>query len=330
MKETLLQTHKSDDAIVDVTEPDVFIVTSGGRRIPVARRVLASASPVLESLIDYRRSDNTIPIPGVPCDAVSVFLDFLSSSNCGEEQMKKYGVHLLVLSHVYIVPQLKRRCAKSLGERLTTENVVDVLQLARLCDAPDLYIKCMKLISTHFKSVELTEGWGFVQNHDPWLELEILQFIDDTEKRKKKTKKHRQDQGLYSQLSEAMECLEHICKEGCTKVGPYNMTRGINKKKPCSRFATCEGLQLLVKHFATCKKRPNGGCLKCKRMWQLLMLHSSICEQPDACGVPLCRHFKLKVQQERKGDGDARWRLLVRKVVSAKVMSSLAPSKGGN
>lgn len=105
----------------------------------------------------------------------------LSTCRCSEEEMQSYGIHLLALSHVYSVPQLKRRCAKVLGERLSTENVVDVLQLARMCDAPYLYLKCMKLAASHFKAVEKTEGWRFLQDHDPWLELEILKFMDEAE-----------------------------------------------------------------------------------------------------------------------------------------------------
>lgn len=38
------------------------------------------------------------------------------------------------------------------------------------------------------------------------------------------------------------------------------------------------------------------------------------------------RQFKLKVQQNKRGD-DARWRLLVRKVASAKLISSLSLPK---
>lgn len=79
------------------------------------------------------------------------------------------------------MPQLKQRCIKGLAERVTTENVVDVLQLARLCDAPDLYLKCIKLLTYHFKSVEQTEGWRFLHNNDPWLELDILRFMDEHE-----------------------------------------------------------------------------------------------------------------------------------------------------
>ncbi|KAM2699555.1 hypothetical protein EV1_038416 [Malus domestica] len=310
-------------------EPDVDILTCDAIRIPVHSCILASVSPVLENIIDrprkHRSSERVIPILGVPYDAVLAFVRFLYSSRCTEENMEKYGIHLLALSHVYLVPQLKNRCTKELGQRLTIENVVDVLQLAKMCDAADLYLKCMKLVANHFKVVETTEGWKFLQAHDPWLELHIMQFIDEIESRKKRTRRHREEQRLYLQLSEAMECLEHICKEGCTSVGPYDMEPG-HKRGPCSKFSTCQGLQMLIQHFATCKRRVNGGCLRCKRMWQLLKLHSSMCEEPDSCRVPLCRQFKLKMQQEKKTD-DARWKLLVKKVMSAKTLSSLSLPK---
>ncbi|PIN25520.1 CREB binding protein/P300 [Handroanthus impetiginosus] len=314
----------------EMPEPDLYVITSGGVRIPAHSKILASASPVLENIIERPQKNGSaterkIPMVGVPYDAVAVFIQFLYSSRCSEEQMEKYGIHLLALSHVYSIPQLKQRCTRELAKRVTIGNVVDVLQLARLCDAPDLYLKCMKLLSHNFKAVEETEGWKFLQDHDPYLELEILQFIDETELRKKRTKRHREEQKLYIQLGEAMDCLEHICTEGCTNVGPYDMNPN-EHKGPCSKFSTCQGLQLLIKHFGTCTKRVNGGCLRCKRMWQLFRLHSSICDQPDECRVPLCRQFKLKAQQDRRGN-DARWRLLIKKVVSARAISSLSLPK---
>ncbi|XP_017973901.1 PREDICTED: BTB/POZ and TAZ domain-containing protein 1 [Theobroma cacao] len=326
--------HNTTSSVIssapELPEPDVQILTSGGLRIAAHSSILAMVSPVLENIMDrprkHRTSERVIPILGVPCDAVSAFVGYLYSTRCTEEQMEKYGIHLLALSHVYSVTQLKQRCARGVSQRLTIENVVDELQLARLCDAPDLYLKCMKLVAAHFKSVEQTEGWKFMQDHDPWLELEILQFIDEAESRKKRTRRHRVEQSLYLQLSEAMECLEHICTEGCTTVGPYDVEPA-KKRGPCNKYTTCQGVQLLIKHFASCKRRANGGgCSRCKRMWQLLRLHSSICDQPDSCRVPLCRQFKLKAQQQIMGD-DALWKLLVRKVLSAKTISSLSLPK---
>ncbi|XP_058195217.1 BTB/POZ and TAZ domain-containing protein 1 [Rhododendron vialii] len=315
---------------------DVHVVTSGGQRIPAHRSVLASASPVLESMINRPRnhrssSPPTVRILGVPCKAVAVFLRFLSAAKCSEEELDKYGIHLLALSHAFLVPQLKRICSKALTERLTIDNVIDMIQLAQLCDAPSLHLRCMKLIFNSIKSVEKTEGWKFVQDHDPLLELQVLQFINELQLRKKRRRRHIHEQSLYSQLSEAMECLEHICAEGCTSVGPCDVEPA-KDRGPCGKFATCEGLQLLIRHFATCRKRVGGGgCSRCNRMWQLFRLHSSICDQPVFCRVPLCRQFKMKAEQEEKkggGGDDERWKLLVRKVVSARAISSLSLPKG--
>ncbi|KAL1568341.1 BTB/POZ and TAZ domain-containing protein 1-like [Salvia divinorum] len=287
----------------DMPEPDMYVFTSAGQRISAHSKILASASPALESIIEKNQStERKITISGVPFDAVHIFLQFMYFAKFSNEQMEKYGMHLLALSHVYSVQQLK--------------------QLARLCDAPDLYLKCMRFLTNNYKAVEETEAWKFLQDHDPHLELQILQYIDETELRRKRTRRHRREQSLYMQLSEAMDCLEHICSEGCTSVGPCEMDP--NKHKgPCSKFSTCQGIQLLIKHFGACKKRANGGCSRCTRMWQLFKLHSSICDEPDECRVPLCRQFKLKAQQDGRGN-DARWRLLVKKVASARAISSLS------
>lgn len=303
-------------------ESDVRILTSGGLCIPAHSSVLGSVSPILEKMvIGSDGSPTTVRIQGVPCGAVVAFVQYLYSSRCKNEDMEKYGVHLLALSHVYSVPRLKRACGAALAAQLSVENVVDLLQLARLCDAPYLRVKCMNLLAKDFKVVEKTEGWRFLQDHDPLLELELLQFLDEAESRRKRRMRNRKDQSVYLQLNEAMECLQHICTEGCTNVRPLDMEPNKNKG-PCSKFSTCRGLQLLIHHFATCKKRVQGRCANCKRMWQLIRLHSSLCDQPETCKVPLCRQFKEKTSGE-----DSRWELLVRKVVCAKAISSLSKRK---
>ncbi|CAM8984264.1 unnamed protein product [Rhodiola kirilowii] len=307
--------------------PDVQIVTSSGVRIPAHSSVLAKASSVLESLLNQPAKqrngcERVITVPGVPAEAVSVFVRFLYTARCSELEMEKYGIHLLALSHVFLVPQLKQRVTKGLTKTLMKENVVDVLELAKLCDAPDLSLICMKFISRHFKTVEKTEGWKVLQEHDPWLELDVLQFMDENALRRKRTRRLRKEQSLYLQLSEAMECLEHICTEGCTTVGPLDVEP---TNTPCSKFATCQGLQMLIRHFASCKKRVNGGCSRCKRMWQILHLHSSTCDHSDHCRVPLCRQFKLKEEVKKGGSDNEMWQQLVRKVILAKAIASLTP-----
>ncbi|KAJ0938612.1 putative chromatin remodeling & transcription regulator BTB-POZ family [Helianthus annuus] len=241
--------HQSDHVSTDSVETTVYISTSGGRTIPAHAQILASASPVLEGIIDnlrkYQRLEEAITIPGVPCDAVEVFVNFLYTNRCSEVEMEKFGIHLLALAHVYMVPQLKTQCSKALIRRLTVENVVDVLQLARLCDAPDLYLKCMRLISNRFKPVEETEGWKFLQNNDPFLELEILKFIDESESRRKSTKKRMwQLFKLHSSIcdqSSDTSCKVPLCRQFKTK------GQQVNNKKQEARW------ELLVRKVEAAK-----------------------------------------------------------------------------
>lgn len=93
--------------------------------------------------------------------------------------MDKYGMHLMVLSHVYRVKWLKDFTESELALRLTVDSVIDILQLARQCDEPKLCLQCMRLLHKEFAAVQKTEAWLFLQENDPWLELEILKFLEE-------------------------------------------------------------------------------------------------------------------------------------------------------
>lgn len=84
-----------------------------------------------------------------------------------------------------------------------------------------------------------------------------------------------------------MEALVHICRDGCKTIGPHDKDFKPNHA-PC-KYEACKGLESVIRHFAGCKFRVPGGCVQCKRMWQLLELHSRVCADSDQCRVPLCR-----------------------------------------
>ncbi|KAL3828441.1 hypothetical protein ACJIZ3_017243 [Penstemon smallii] len=220
---------------------DVHIISEDGLIIAAHQSILSVASPVLENYLKQSKVKNGIryiKIPGVPYGALYAFIRFIYSSCYEEEEIKKYILHLLVLSHSYGVPSLKRFCENLLENGwLTKENVIDVLQLARNCDAPRLAMVSLHMVVKDFKSISSTEGWKVMKRANPLLEQELLEVP--------------------------------------------------------------------------------GGCVHCKRMWQLLELHSRMCDDPDYCKVPLCRHFKVKMQRQSKKD-EAKWNLLVSKVIAAK------------
>lgn len=298
---------------------DVYIVAEDESCIPAHFSVLSIASPVLGNILQQSKVKNGfryIKIHGVPREAVYAFIRFLYSSCFGEEDLKKFVLHLLVLSHSYLVQPLKRVCEYFLEQGwLTKENVIDVLQLARNCDAPRLSLMCVRMVVKDFKAITSTEGWKVMKRANPALEQELVESVVDEDSRKQERLRKMEERKVYLQLHEAMEALLHICRDGCRTIGPRDKV--LKGSQVACNFPACKGLEALVRHFSNCKTRVPGGCVHCKRMWQLLELHSRMCNEPDLCKVPLCRHFKEKMQQQSKKD-EAKWKLLVSKVISAK------------
>ncbi|KAL9240711.1 hypothetical protein vseg_014898 [Gypsophila vaccaria] len=299
---------------------DVYITTQDQLIVPAHFSVLSIASPVLGKCLQDSKPDNNgfrhLSIPGVPHGAICTFIRYLYSSCYEEDDMKKYVLHLLVLSHSFVVPLLKRACVQYVESCwLTFENVIDVLQLARKCDAQRLAVICIRMVVRHFKTVASTEGWKVMRRVNPALEQELLECVVEADSRKEERARKIQERKVYLQLHEAIEALIHICRDGCSKIGPRD--KMLKETPDVCGFSACKGIEMLVRHFFGCKIRVPGGCVHCKRMWQLLELHSRICDEPDSCNVPLCRHFKEKMRQQAKKD-EAKWRLLVRKVMEAK------------
>ncbi|OAY33639.1 BTB/POZ and TAZ domain-containing protein 4 [Manihot esculenta] len=302
---------------------DVRINTDKGGSIYAHANILGMASPVIRGMLKQaknRTRQRSILIRGVPHDAVRIFIRFLYSSCYEKEEMEEFVLHLLVLSHVFVVPELKKICENKLEQSfLTTENVVDIFQLALLCDAPRLSLICHRMIVTNFQEISTTEGWKAMKQSHPVLEKELLDSMVDLETRKNERIRKLNERKIYLQLYEAMEALVHICRDGCRTIGPHDKDfREI--KAPCP-YSACRGLEMLVRHFASCKMRVSGGCSHCKRMWQLLELHSRLCADSNLCRVPLCRNFKVRIRKQNKKD-EVKWRILVKKILRTKRIGS--------
>ncbi|OIV93495.1 hypothetical protein TanjilG_11077 [Lupinus angustifolius] len=294
---------------------DVYISTDNGGIIYAHSIILATASPVLKGMLKQANRHHhwrPISIFGVPHDAVRVFVRYLYSSCYEKEEMKQFTLHLLVLSHVFVVPQLKHECQQKLElDFLTIDNVVDFFQLSLLCHSPRLVLICHRKILQNFKAVSESEGWKVMKQSHPVLEKELLESLVEEENRKTKNMRRKNERVIYGQLYEAMDALVHIFSDGCRTIGPHDKDFKANQA-PCS-YAACKGLELLVRHFAGCKLRLPGGCVHCKRMWQVLELHSRLCVDPDQCRVPLCRKFKQRISRQGKKD-NVKWKILVEKI----------------
>ncbi|KAG5407844.1 hypothetical protein IGI04_013963 [Brassica rapa subsp. trilocularis] len=297
---------------------DVLIHTDDNGLIYAHSNVIGMASDVIRGMMKQDKKKphrKSISILGVPHDAVRVFIRFLYSSCYEKQDMEDFAIHLLVLSHVYVVPHLKRVCESHFENTLLNkENVIDVFQVALLCDAPRLALLCHRMILNSFEEVSTSEGWQAMKQSHPSLQKELLRSVSyELNNLKQKSRKQKEIQ-TYTQLYDAMEAFVHICRDGCREIGP---TKIENPHASCG-FQACDGLEQLLKHMAGCKLRSiPGGCSRCKRMWQLLELHSRICVDSEQCRVPLCSDFKERMKKQSRKD-EKRWKLLVKNVLSTK------------
>lgn len=303
---------------------DLRVSTDDGSEILAHSCVLGVKSPVLRAMLEESRPENgfrRIRISGAAPEATRMFVRFLYSSRFEQEPMRKHVLHLLVLSHVFSVPHLKTVCTDELARSfLAPDNVVDVLQLARLCDAPRLSLLCTRMIVGDFRNVSLTDGWKVMRRTNPSLEQELLEVLVEADTTAQERAKRMEEKKVYLQLYEAMEALVHICRDGCRTIGPRDQEapNGSRAAAVC-RFPACKGVELLVRHFSACRVRVPGGCADCKRMWQLLELHSRMCFfAPDTCKVPLCGRFKEKLRRLMGRKEETKWNLLVCKVLESR------------
>lgn len=113
---------------------------------------------------------------------LEIYLTCLSYCSYEEREMKKFVLHLLVLSHSYSVPSLKRVCIHLLEQGwLSPENVIDVLQLGRNCDVPRLVVVCIRMIVSNFITISSSEGWEVMRRANPTLEQELLEYVVDAD-----------------------------------------------------------------------------------------------------------------------------------------------------
>ncbi|KAK6125318.1 hypothetical protein DH2020_040934 [Rehmannia glutinosa] len=297
---------------------DVSILTDDGGVIYAHANILGVVSPVFKGMLKKlkgrgRNRLKSISIRGVPPEAVRVFIRYLYSSRRKHEKLCPAFIGAVTRVRV---SQLKRLCECWLEHRLmSTENVIDIFQLALLCDAPRLSLICHRFILSNFKAVSASDGWKDMKESHPVLEKEILASMIDEKERKKERTRKMNERKVYVQLYEAMEALVHICRDGCRTIGPHDKILR-DDKAPC-QYAACKGLEALIRHFAECKMRRPGGCVHCKRMWQILELHSRLCANSDGCRVPLCRNFKQRRRHQSKKE-DITWRILVKKIVRSR------------
>ncbi|KAF8762874.1 hypothetical protein HU200_008978 [Digitaria exilis] len=314
---------------------------------PVADdQIKAAASPVLEQMIV---DSGVVRVLGASSAAVAAFLRFLY--RCPDDPMEEEEEEaLLALAHAYRVPWLKRLAEASVAARLNAERAVDAMKLAALCDAPRLYMACARLAARTSLPSRRPRGGGSLAAMTS-RSSSSCSSSSTTPTRKERWERVPASQHVYRQLSDAMALLDRIFfdagEEACAEASPpCELDGGVRR-----------GLEQLMRHFAACGRRtrkPVAACPRCRRAFQLLRLHASVCDLAGGeqcrfpCAVIVVGHItinvhaaftkticskpegffsscssNLKAKMQEEGV-DKTWKLLVKKVIRARVMSALA------
>lgn len=101
---------------------------------------------------------------------------------------------------------------------------------------------------------------------------------------------------MYGQLSDAMAFLDRIfAGEGSSSSSSVSASEASSCEDEDEDGGVRRGLQQLMRHFAACggRTRKPTACPRCRRAFQLLRLHASVCDRAgdggEPCRVALCR-----------------------------------------
>ncbi|KAK1318879.1 BTB/POZ and TAZ domain-containing protein 3 [Acorus calamus] len=227
-------------------------------------------APTPPPLPRVSRTDFSKSLTGDGFPSLDEHVEAGKSQGYEQDEMNKLVLHLLVLSHTFSVPSLKKVCINQLEQKLlTVENVIDVLQLSRLCDAPRLDLFCVRLVVKNFKTVSTSEGWKVMKRVDPRLEQELLESVVEMDSKKQEKMKKAEERRIYQQLYEAMEALIHICRDGCRTIGPkrpgpsllrlhFKEKMKSHSKKDEPKWKLVCGARMFYSQFILAKKGPLG------------------------------------------------------------------------
>ncbi|KAI3991137.1 hypothetical protein MKX01_022358 [Papaver californicum] len=157
---------------------DITINTSDGK-LGAHRAVLAARSPVFRSMFSHNLKESefsTIDISDMSMEACQAFVNYIYGSIENEEFCNRLA--LLHAANKYDISELKESCHDSLIQNISTENVLERLQVADLYQLPILKSTCMRYLVKFGKIFDIRDDFSdFIKCRDRELIAEIFHEI---------------------------------------------------------------------------------------------------------------------------------------------------------
>ncbi|KAG6548362.1 hypothetical protein Mapa_010141 [Marchantia paleacea] len=145
-------------------------------RTPAHRCILASVSPVYRAMFHNKMLEQTtsvVKVDDMSTGAFRCFLRLLYTGGLARDDIEKYGLEVLAACHKYEVPQLARICSPVLGDMLTVDNSLSILEHAVLYDA-SLFESCKDFIGAHFRHIVATPAFEELAQRNPSLLVDLV------------------------------------------------------------------------------------------------------------------------------------------------------------
>lgn len=137
----------------------------GAERFQVHSAVLAARSPFFMAMLSSpmkESHDKEVILTDLPADAVKSLLFYLYTGCIDGEVLAddQAAKGLLQAAHRFQVRSLVKECVDALVSRLTTDNVVSMLEFADLFACEDFKRPCLLFIQVNLCAVQSTAGYG--------------------------------------------------------------------------------------------------------------------------------------------------------------------------
>ncbi|XP_001603518.1 speckle-type POZ protein B-like [Nasonia vitripennis] len=132
---------------------DVKFVVNGGE-CHAHKCILAANSEVFAVMFEHDNHEPepyVIEIKDISCNVFIEMLRFVYTGRVND--MDRIVKNLLTAADKYAIEDLKAFCEKNLGDRITTDNAVDYLNLADLYNADNLKTQAINFIISHGKEM---------------------------------------------------------------------------------------------------------------------------------------------------------------------------------
>lgn len=158
---------------------DVTLIV-GDKKFPAHKNILASRSPVFSAMFEHNmleNKNNIVEITDVEPEIMAEVLRFIYAGKV--KDIKKFTADLLVVADIYQIEALKLMCEEVFIEKLSPDNVAEILELVDQYESCQRLRKCvLQFLSGNAKEIAGLKNYSTIMKSlSPSLLIEVTKAM---------------------------------------------------------------------------------------------------------------------------------------------------------